>query len=58
MTGNFPFMLSLVEAFIGFFSGIDLKARPHPVSDASGAVNRYPSTCFAGQSLDPSFDVG
>ena len=25
--------------------------------DASGAVHRSPSTCFAGQSLDPGFDV-
>ena len=25
--------------------------------DASGAVNRSPSTCFAGQSLDPGFDA-
>jgi hypothetical protein len=25
--------------------------------DASGAVNRYSSTSFTGQSLDPSFDA-
>ena len=39
---------------------------PHPrlnqdhaafMPDASGAVNRYSSTSFAGQSLDPGFDV-
>ena len=39
---------------------------PHPrlnhdhaafMPDASGAVDRSPSTCFAGQSLDPGFDV-
>jgi hypothetical protein len=39
---------------------------PHPrlnqdhaafMPDASGAVHRSPSTCFAGQSLDPGFDV-
>jgi hypothetical protein len=39
---------------------------PHPclnqdhaafMPDASGAVGRFPSTCFAGQSLDPGFDV-
>ncbi len=39
---------------------------PHPrlnqdhaafMPDVSGAVDRSPSTCFAGQSLDPGFDV-
>ena len=39
---------------------------PHPrlnqdhaafMPDASGAVHRSPSTCFAGQSLRPGFDV-